>query len=99
MGRKNHEAVAVDPQTGYVYETEDRGDSAFYRFVPHKRPNRFGDLQQGGDLYAMVIDSEQFSSCNGDPLPVSELQGALQVDTRGLGRGASGSMLLFLGQE
>ncbi|WP_026291783.1 alkaline phosphatase PhoX [Marinobacterium rhizophilum] len=99
MGRMNHEAIAVDPQTGYVYETEDRGDSAFYRFVPHVRPNGFGDLQQGGDLYAMVIDSEQFSDCNADPLPVSEVQGGLQVDTRGLSRGASDSMLPFLGQE
>ena len=25
MGRFNHEAVAVDPKTGIVYETEDRG--------------------------------------------------------------------------
>ncbi|GGO83157.1 hypothetical protein GCM10011348_26240 [Marinobacterium nitratireducens] len=99
MGRMNHEAVAVDPQTGYIYETEDRGDSAFYRFVPHKRPNGFGDLQQGGDLYAMVIDTEQSSNCNGDLLPLSHAQGATQVDTRGLGRGAAGSMLPFLGQE
>jgi hypothetical protein len=99
MGRMNHEAVAVDPQTGFVYETEDRGDSAFYRFVPHKRPNAFGDLQQGGDLYAMVIEPGQFSRCNGDALPVSAAQGAVQVDTRGLDAGASASMLPFLGQE
>jgi hypothetical protein len=99
MGRMNHEAIAVDPQTGFVYETEDRGDSAFYRFVPHKRPNAFGDLQQGGDLYAMVIEPGQFSRCNGDALPVSARQGAVQVDTRGLDAGASASMLPFLGQE
>ena len=40
MGRFVHEAVAVDPRTGVVYETEDRrwtGDgtgSGFYRFTP-----------------------------------------------------------------
>ena len=35
MGRFSHEAVAVDPTTGYVYETEDQGNtSGFYRFVP-----------------------------------------------------------------
>ena len=36
MGRYSHEAVAVDPATGYVYETEDAGNSSgFYRFVPN----------------------------------------------------------------
>ncbi|NVK40005.1 MAG: DUF839 domain-containing protein [Oceanospirillaceae bacterium] len=99
MGRMNHEAIAVDPQTGFVYETEDRGDSAFYRFVPHVRPNGFGDLQQGGDLYAMVIDLGQYSDCNGAELPQSVMQGTVQVDTRGTARGAAGSMLPFLGQE
>src|SRR5687767_10522188 len=51
MGRFNHEAVAVEPETGWVYETEDRGDSLFYRF----RPNVPGDLQQGGVLEALKI--------------------------------------------
>lgn len=51
MGRFNHEAVAVDPRTGYVYETEDQGDSSFYRF----RPNQYGNLQSGGVLEALVI--------------------------------------------
>jgi len=45
MGRFNHEAVAVDPATGYVYETEDQGDvSGFYRYVPASRPTKPGDL-------------------------------------------------------
>ncbi|MGH3367630.1 MAG: alkaline phosphatase PhoX, partial [Nocardioidaceae bacterium] len=30
MGRFNHEAVAVDPATGIIYETEDRGDACLY---------------------------------------------------------------------
>lgn len=51
MGRFNHEAVAVDPKTGYVYQTEDRGDSLFYRFIP-KEP---GKLQAGGTLQALRI--------------------------------------------
>ena len=29
LGRFNHEAAAVDPETGIVYLTEDRGDSLF----------------------------------------------------------------------
>ena len=45
LGRFAHEAVAVDPATGAVYETEDQGDgSGFYRFVPSTRPQRPGDL-------------------------------------------------------
>ncbi|YAF97831.1 MAG: alkaline phosphatase PhoX [Nodularia sp. CChRGM 3473] len=55
MGRFNHEAVAVDPRTGYVYETEDRVDSPFYRFVPNVRPSKPGDLAQGGSLYALKV--------------------------------------------
>lgn len=43
MGRFNHEAIAVDPKTGIVYETEDRGDGLFYRFIPNQRQN----LRQG----------------------------------------------------
>ncbi|WP_414564623.1 MULTISPECIES: alkaline phosphatase PhoX [unclassified Anabaena] len=55
MGRFSHEAVAVDPRTGYIYETEDRGDSCFYRFVPNVRPSKVGDLAQGGSLYALQV--------------------------------------------
>lgn len=51
MGRFNHEAVAVDPRTGIVYETEDRGDSLFYRFIPTER----GNLKAGGTLQALKI--------------------------------------------
>ena len=51
MGRFNREAAAVDPRTGIVYMTEDRGDSLFYRFIP-KVP---GKLDQGGQLQALVI--------------------------------------------
>ena len=37
MGRFNHEAVAVDPTTDIVYQTEDREDGLFYRFLPDDR--------------------------------------------------------------
>ena len=46
MGRFEHEAAGVDPETGVVYLTEDKGDSAFYRFIP-KEPGR---LAAGGRL-------------------------------------------------
>ncbi|MBI3467045.1 MAG: DUF839 domain-containing protein, partial [Planctomycetes bacterium] len=46
MGRFVHEAVAVDPATGYVYETEDKATSGFYRFIPRQ----YGLLHLGGKL-------------------------------------------------
>ncbi|MEG3766068.1 alkaline phosphatase PhoX [Alteromonas sp. 14N.309.X.WAT.G.H12] len=61
MGRFNHEAACVDPKTGIVYLTEDRGDSLFYRFIP----NEYGKLQQGGTLQALRIkDTPKFDSRN-----------------------------------
>ncbi|MFY8325654.1 alkaline phosphatase PhoX [Pseudoalteromonas sp. ZZD1] len=61
MGRFNHEAAAVDPKTGIVYLTEDKGDSLFYRFIP----NEAGKLNKGGKLQAMVIKTTpQFDTRN-----------------------------------
>lgn len=51
MGRFNHEAVAVDPNSGVVYLSEDRHDGLFYRFIP----NEPGELQKGGRLQACQI--------------------------------------------
>lgn len=51
MGRFNHEAVAVDPASGVVYQTEDRGDSLIYRFLP-RTP---GVLSDGGRLQALAV--------------------------------------------
>ncbi|MDO8409139.1 MAG: DUF839 domain-containing protein [Phenylobacterium sp.] len=51
MGRFQHEAAAVDPGTGVIYETEDSFDSKglFYRFLPHDRRNP----AKGGRLQAL----------------------------------------------
>jgi secreted PhoX family phosphatase len=52
MGRFAHEAIAVDPRTGIVYETEDSGnDSGFYRFIPTDPRN----LAAGGQLQMLGI--------------------------------------------
>lgn len=51
MGRFVHEATATDPRTGVVYQTEDRGDSCFYRYVP----NSYGNLMAGGKLQALKL--------------------------------------------
>ena len=45
MGRFNHEAVAVDPASGVVYQTEDRPDGLIYRYIPKQR----GQLSKGGN--------------------------------------------------
>lgn len=55
MGRFVHEAVAIDPATGIVYETEDRGTAGFYRFIP-KTP---GKLVEGGRLEMLRVKGEQ----------------------------------------
>ena len=51
MGRFNHEAICVDPKTGIVYQTEDRGDSLIYRYLPHEK----GSLAKGGKLQVLCI--------------------------------------------
>jgi len=51
MGRFTHEAVAVQPKTGIVYQTEDEGNSLFYRYLP----NAYGKLHKGGKLQCLAI--------------------------------------------
>lgn len=51
MGRFRHEAIAVDPKSGVVYETEDQGDGLIYRFIPREK----GNLQAGGKLQALAV--------------------------------------------
>ncbi|AOS81858.1 MULTISPECIES: PhoX family protein [Hydrogenophaga] len=56
MGRFIHEAVAVDPATGIVYETEDnRNIAAFFRYVPADTSGAVGSLHRGGTLQAARI--------------------------------------------
>ena len=51
LGRFVHEAVAVDPETGIVYLTEDHVRAGFYRFVP-RTPGRLAD---GGRLEMLAV--------------------------------------------
>lgn len=61
MGRFHREAIAVDPKTSYVYQTEDRVNGCFYRF----RPSVAGDLNTGV-LEALVIKgSPAFNTSKG----------------------------------
>ena len=64
MGRFIHEAVAVDPDTGIVYETEDTWyvpraadrlpGAGLYRFIP----NETGVLAAGGRLQMMAVTGQ-----------------------------------------
>jgi uncharacterized protein len=72
-GRFSHEAVAwLD---GILYETEDRDDAAFYRFVPNRQPREYGDLaSHGGVLQALVVKNRPNFDANtaspGESYPV-----------------------------
>lgn len=58
MGRFQHEAIAVDPRDGVVYETEDASGAAFglfYRFLPRRPLGGPGSLRAGGRLEAMRV--------------------------------------------
>ncbi len=75
MGRFVHEAVAVDPATGIVYETEDayysaaavaeRPGSGFYRFLPELR----GELARGGRLQMLAVDGARNYNTSSNQTP------------------------------
>lgn len=74
MGRFNHEAIAVDPRTGIVYQTEDRADGLIYRFIPETP----GQLHKGGRLQALVLkdkksaDTRNWAELTGEKFPVGQ---------------------------
>ncbi|MEU9375834.1 alkaline phosphatase PhoX [Streptomyces sp. NPDC048255] len=58
LGRFAHEAVAVDPYSGVVYETEDafvEPFGLFYRFLPRRPLGGPGSLRAGGALEALRV--------------------------------------------
>ena len=61
----------MDPVTGIVYQTEDKGDSLFYRFIP-KVPGR---LERGGRLQALMLadqkgaDTRNWEASHGSTFP------------------------------
>ena len=81
MGRFNHEAVAVDPRTGIVYQTEDRQDGLIYRFLPDNK----GELKSGGKLQALAIkDRPSYDTRNwsltGPKLEVNQVLDVTWID-------------------
>lgn len=79
MGRFSHEAVAIDERSGIVYQTEDRGDSLFYRYIPNER----GNLLAGGRLQALAVrDRQALDTRNytASSLPVGDVLAVTWVD-------------------
>ena len=79
MGRFVHEAVAVDPRTGIVYETEDawyvpavphQPGAGLYRFIPHEP----GVLAAGGRLQMLAVTGEPGYLTARDQTPGTVLQ-------------------------
>jgi secreted PhoX family phosphatase len=97
MGRFAHEAVAVDPSTGIVYETEDAGNphGCFYRFRPWQPLGGPGSLATGGvlevmrvadapgDLSAVTALGTTFGDIHWDAVPVPDFD---PVSTDPVGR-------------
>jgi secreted PhoX family phosphatase len=76
MGWMRHEAVAVDPATGFVYLTEDNAEmSGFYRFTPNDRTQRYGALAAGGRLEMLRVrgrsHTQLFTPNTGDSFEVT----------------------------
>ncbi|MBB3060133.1 alkaline phosphatase PhoX [Microbulbifer rhizosphaerae] len=83
-GRFSHEAVAIDPRTGVMYETEDANPCGFYKYVQpgagHRhwrgRRNRNEGLRDGGELYVLAVEGESGKDLRGgfnagDTFPVT----------------------------
>jgi secreted PhoX family phosphatase len=61
MGRFKREGIAMVPETGIIYQTEDQVDSLFYRFIPDN-PQK---LTEGGRLQCLAaLDNPQLDTRN-----------------------------------
>ena len=70
-GRFAHEAAAIDPRTGVLYQTEDRfeGPSGFYRYTTRRNPVEAGQLLDGGRLEMLRIQGASTPTELGGVLP------------------------------
>jgi secreted PhoX family phosphatase len=59
MGRFSHEALAVDPLSGFIYQTEDAGNSSgLYRYVPNKKHKP----AEGGELSMLKVQRQSLAN-------------------------------------
>ncbi|MEO1451697.1 MAG: alkaline phosphatase PhoX, partial [Bacteroidota bacterium] len=82
MGRFQHEAIAVDPRSGVVYQTEDRHDSLIYRYLP----DHPGKLHKGGKLQIMALveypgrDTRNWGDVDQEDFPIGMAQAVEWLD-------------------
>ncbi len=75
LGRFNHEAVAVDPQTGWLYLTEDRPDGCLYRFRANQLVANRPDWAAGGVLEVAEVLGDEVMATRGmrwHPVPIPQ---------------------------
>ena len=82
MGRFVHEAVAVHPKLGIVYQTEDSDTGIFYRYIPNVK----GKLHEGGKLQCLALkdwkmaDSRNWATLTTNRFPEKKLFDVEWVD-------------------
>ncbi|WP_341918837.1 alkaline phosphatase PhoX [Hydrocarboniphaga effusa] len=91
LGTFYHEAVAVDDTTNVFYETEDRPDGRFYRFVPDTA-NVGGRPSETGKLQALRVITE-------DDLNLETARGPWPVDWHDIPRPNPGAIGTVLQQQ
>jgi hypothetical protein len=64
MGRRSHEACAVDPRTGYVYLTEDASPGGVYRFRPNRVRPWERPYSNGGTLEMLKVPVSSAPNAN-----------------------------------
>jgi secreted PhoX family phosphatase len=68
LGVFTHEAVAVDPETGHLYLTEDEPDGRLYRFVPRQRDADGRPSLEDGQLEVAAV-AERTGEVRWRPVP------------------------------
>jgi len=94
MGRFQHEAIAIDPKRGIVYETEDaflKPFGLFYRFLPNRPEGGLGSLRAGGRLQAMRVPACPTCPPSRRPAPASRASSGSTYRIRWPAKPPSGS--------
>lgn len=99
MGRFVHEAIAVDPETGAIYETEDASSAGFYRYTPttYGKPHAGGALemlkivgQHQADLTGQLIEIQNGATFDVEWVPIDSPESlAPSVFTQGFLQGGA----------
>lgn len=95
MGRFRREAVAVDPRTGIVYQTEDVADGVITRYVPHSP----GKLRAGGVLQALVARDRRSLDTRNWPVGIETEAGTGASAQASIGAAGGAGRMLDVGAK